>query len=179
MKINLLLIKIVLLSTLTFHMTTWAAKAHDPGLSISVAVPVHLENRTIDLLAPNAHFHVLISNTSKIDLNLWREWCSWGYFNLSFEIIDDKGKSWIVKKRDRPWSKNFPDFATLASNQSLVLDVNFNPKIWLNLPPSSKSKSQIISMRVIYNSSESDQSKKLKIWSGKITSPSQEFIIKY
>ena len=33
-------------------------------------------------------FHVLITNNSEEAVIIWKEWCSTGYFNLYFEVLD-------------------------------------------------------------------------------------------
>ena len=47
--------------------------------------------RAIQLYRPSQHFHVVVTNVSDESVRLWREWCSWGYFNLSFRVTDEEG----------------------------------------------------------------------------------------
>jgi hypothetical protein len=39
--------------------------------------------RAIELRRPSEHFYVVVTNVSGEPIRLWKEWCSWGYFNLS------------------------------------------------------------------------------------------------
>ena len=40
----------------------------------------------IDCVRKDSCFYVVLSNTFQTDMSVWREWCSWGYFCLSFDI---------------------------------------------------------------------------------------------
>ena len=179
MKKNIFVLSISLGLLLSFTINTAVAQDEYHGLSVSIAVPSHHDNRVIDLHSPSAHFHVQISNKSKYAVNLWREWCSWGYFNLSFEVTNDAGKTWIVKKKDRPWTKNFPDFITLGSNQSIIYNVDFDPKFWESSPLLNSARSQKLIVRAIYESKESGDAKKNGVWSGKITSQARKYMVKH
>jgi len=101
------------------------AHAADSVLSVSVAVPTGGGDRWLLLHQKGAHFHVIVSNISDRPQRVWKEWCSWGYYSLTFEITDGAGKSWTVKKKNREWTKNFPDWWSLEPRENLVLDVYF------------------------------------------------------
>ncbi|MCP5424539.1 MAG: hypothetical protein H6970_05670 [Gammaproteobacteria bacterium] len=159
--------------------TASAQEVNHSDLSATIAVPLHDGSRMIDLYSPDNHFHVILSNHSDTVLHLWREWCSWGHYNLSFEITDEQGKTWIVSKQDKNWTKNFPDFLELSPAESLVFDVNFNPKIWKDSPISGASGSKKVVMRAIYRVEASDESKKAGVWTGEIASPAQEYVLNW
>ena len=55
----------------------------------------------INCATKESYFYVVLTNTSQSDMSVWREWCSWGYFCLSFEITLPDGKTFHVKKRPR------------------------------------------------------------------------------
>ena len=59
-----------------------AREAKPPVLSVQIASPARFGKRTLDLKA----VPVVVANGSAADLRVWREWCSWGWFQLSFEI---------------------------------------------------------------------------------------------
>src|SRR5689334_7045545 len=87
-----------------------SARAADAPLSVQI-VPTGARGseRSIELYQPGAHFHVTLTNKTKQPIRLWKEWCSWGYFNLSFEARGADGKVTRIHKRDRGWDKNFAD----------------------------------------------------------------------
>jgi hypothetical protein len=145
--------------------------------SVAIAVPTRFGKRSIELYRPEQHFHVVLTNISKHDVSVWREWCSWGYFNLSFEVTDSEGKTVVVKKKQRGWGKNYPDFATIDPNGNFVIDVTFDPEVWENPPLPEEGKSQTLSIRAIYESAECGEAKESKVWTGRAVSEKKEYTI--
>lgn len=158
-------------------MVAYAAQDDHVPVSVSIAVPVRHGKRSIEMHRPEAHFHVVLKNISTHDVSLWREWCSWGYFNLIFEVTDSTGKTVVVKKKQRGWNKNFPDFATIDPNGHFVIDVTFDPEVWENAPLPEKGKSHTVSMKAIYEIAESDHAKESKVWIGRVVSEKKEYTI--
>ncbi len=154
-----------------------ATQRDDSSLSIFIAVSAKHGSRTIELYSPSSHFHILITNTSTHDIKLWHEWSSWGHANLRFEVTDEKGKSWFVNKKDKKWTKNFPDVITLSPDESHVMQVDFNPQYWKNSPLLESSESQKLKIRAIYEIKETDESKKLDIWTGTVVSAVQNYTL--
>src|SRR5262245_12383625 len=74
-------------------------------LAVAIAVPEHLGRRPISLGARAEVFHVVITNVSEQPVRLWREWCSWGYFNLRFEA-EVGGRTLLLAKKPRGWTRN-------------------------------------------------------------------------
>ncbi len=150
-------------------------------LSITIA-PTGGRNdtRNLDLSTPQQHFHVVIHNKSEKPVKLWQEWCSWGWHNLTFEIIDADGTTTIAKKKARGWDKNFPSHTTIDANGDAVIDVFFDPELWdlsPKLRPSDAHAPQVLTMRAVYvnaagtsDGSTSDQSDRWDMWVGTITS---------
>ena len=80
---------------------TVAAEPQSGPLAVRI-VPMHTEengHRSIELYMPSQHFYVVVTNVSREPLKLWREWCSWGYSNLSFQTIGPAGKTILIKKK--------------------------------------------------------------------------------
>jgi hypothetical protein len=75
-------------------------------------------------------FFVVLSNTTDHDLTIWKEWCSCGYFNLSFDFSGKDGKVTHVKKRNQYWTRNFPDPFIVGPGKRYVLEVDFKPDTW-------------------------------------------------
>src|SRR5207253_1332755 len=109
--------------------------AGESPIAISVAVPARSGERRIEHRDSTTHFHVIVSNTSDRPERIWREWCSWGYFGLTFEFTDESGKKWIARKKERVWTVNAPDWWTLEAHESLVLDVHLGDlETWEGFP---------------------------------------------
>lgn len=153
------------------------AKGELPNLSLMIMVPIHDGQRTIEVGHRAAHFNVIVKNLSEHRLNLWREWCSWGYFNLSFRLTDENGITWIAKKKEKDWEKNFPDFVIVDPRDELVIDVTFDPDIWDNVLPLDAGRSMTVSMVAIYQSENSDDAKERGVWSGRLVSDEREYTL--
>ena len=149
------------------------------ALSVRI-VPTNFQEkagRSITLWQPTQHFHVIITNTSGKPLLLWKEWCSWGYYTLSFEVMDENGKKTHVKKMPRPWTKNFPDSITILPGDHMVFEVSFAGATWQNAPLPPKGKSHKIKMKAVFEIVEDEQSKKHGVWTGKVSSPEFPYTI--
>jgi hypothetical protein len=135
--------------------------------------------RAIELYRPTDHFHVVITNASDGPVRLWRDWCSWGYFCLSFEVIDARGKSYTVKKKARGWDKNYPDEKLIPSGDHMVLEVAFDDSTWEGgpSPVSGSHEPQVLSIQAVYEVRADPESEKQKIWTGKVTSPRATYSI--
>jgi hypothetical protein len=78
-------------------------------------------------------FYVVLTNDTDHDLTVWKEWCSWGYFNLAFDFTGNDGKIVHVQKRgDQYWTKNSPDAYVVGAGKHFVLVVTLKPEDWLN-----------------------------------------------
>jgi hypothetical protein len=98
------------LLALSVHGDQATEKPTAPRLAVRIVPSTFREKigRSIELYtSPN--FYVVVTNTSESPVRLWREWCSWGYFNLSFVVTDERGKTTTVTKKPRGWDHNFPD----------------------------------------------------------------------
>lgn len=133
--------------------------------------------RSITLWQPSHHFHVVITNLSKEPIRLWREWCSWGYYSLSFALADAGGKITIVKKGPMEWAKNYPDATTLAPGDHMVFEVTFDQSTWPNAPVPDKGKSREIKMKAVFSIPADEDTKKQSVWTGEVSSPEDTYTI--
>jgi len=153
------------------------ATAGSLPIGISLAIPTHngmreIENTEYQRHIP--HFPVIIANSSDSQQRLWREWCSWGYFGLTFEFTDESGKKWIAKKEEQVWTKNFPDWWTLEPHESLVIDVNFaDTNTWVGFP-SPTNGSQTVTMQAILEFKPNDVTRQYGIWTGRVVSKAEK-----
>jgi hypothetical protein len=150
------------------------------AISVSIAIPEHHMHRSLN---EYDHFHVLVTNNSEKPIRLWTDRFSWGYDNLSFEIIGDEGKVTKVSKKPREWTKNFPEWLSLGPGESYVLNVDFYSErgqaIWNNAPKPTKggSAKRLIRMRAVYEVTPDDESGKLGVWTGKVVSAVRTYAI--
>jgi hypothetical protein len=130
---------------------------------------------TIGLYLPSQYFYVVVTNASGELIRLWKEWCSWGYFNLSFEVTDEKGRSVAVKKLDRDWTRNFPSWDIIPPGGHQVREVGFDPTTWENSPMPEAGRSRAVRMRAIYVIQPEAATKKHGIWTGRVSSPEDSY----
>lgn len=139
-----------------------------PLLELKIAVPIHHGHRSLNT---SDHFHVLVKNVSDAPLRLWTDKYSWGYSNLSFELIGDDGRVTAIQKKPRGWDKNYPDWLQLQPGDTYVLNVNFAAKdIWENPPAAGGKKPTLVKLRAVYQISPDDQSTMHAVWTGKLES---------
>ena len=149
-----------------------------PTLSVRI-VPTSSRGsgRAIELYRPSQHFHVVVTNISDEPVRLWREWCSWGYFNLSFVVDDAAGNPVVVKKRPRGWDKNRPDWTILEPGDHMVFEVSFDESIWQDAPRSEAGQARSVRMKAVYEVKADDQSKEHGVWTGRVHSPEADYTV--
>jgi hypothetical protein len=136
------------------------------ALAVSLAVPEHLGRRPVQV-GPRAEvFHVVVTNVSRQPVRLWREWCSWGYFNLRLEA-QVGGKTFTLAKKPRGWNKNYPDAFTLQPGEHFVIPVVLDPEVW-DLP---QRRSGPARLRAVYHSTPDRDADEQNVWVGAVASP--------
>lgn len=130
-----------------------------------------------ELYLPEQHFHVVISNASGGPIRLWREWCSWGYFNLAFVVTDEGGRAVTVKKANRSWRKNYPDAMIVPPGGHMVLEVTFDPATWPDAPLPERHRSKAVRMRAVYTSRPDKDATEHGVWTGEVSSGEESYTI--
>ena len=169
----------VLLSVWSLRASATDSTPTDSAITVSIAVPEQGGQRSIQSHGTDPHFHVVIRNVSAQPQRIWREWCSWGYFALSFQFTDQSGKEWVVKKKPRAWSKNYPDYVTLEPEESLVLDVYFtNATIWDGFPHPAGAVGEPFTMSAVFEVKPDDSSRKYSVWTGRVASKPGKYVFR-
>jgi hypothetical protein len=160
---------------LAFICSFFIIGCHEPqapreSLSVSIALPLHGDQRPIEMYGGGT-IHVVLTNTTTKPLNVWQEWCSWGWYALKFRCTDANGKSWLIEKRPREWTKNFAAEETLPPGESLVLTAKLADKeIWAGLPPIG-SYNSTMTLEAIVEIDPTPECSEKQVWSGRVTSP--------
>ena len=177
MKRAMVFVSVALLAGIVFGQE--AKEQPKPPLAVRIVPAANgdAQARSIDLSQDKAHFDVVLTNVSDKPVRLWKEWCSWGYFCLSFEVQDGTGKLTAVRKTPRGWDKNFPSFQTLQPGSNMVFEVNFGSD-WENPVLPEKGKSIQVKMRAVYEIPPDDEAKKAEVWTGKVASPEEAYVIR-
>ncbi|MFT7638897.1 MAG: hypothetical protein ACI9G1_000622 [Pirellulaceae bacterium] len=148
-------------------------------VKISIAIPMHHGHRSLN---DGDHLHVLVTNVSDKPIRVWTDRFSWGYDNLSFEMIDNDGNVTRVIKKPRNWTKNYPDWLELEAGGSYVLNVDWYSERgraqWDNTPTADGKRGPTpVKLRAVYEVRPDDESRKLGVWAGKISSPVETYAI--
>lgn len=162
---------------------SWAKDSDEISVHIVPTLRDEADSASIKIYSPQQHFHVVVTNTGKSTKKLWREWCSWGYFNLSFESKDENGVVTKITKKFPGWDKNFPDWTLLPPGDSIVYEVNFDPEIWNNVPTHSAQGFTVVKLRAIFENDLEDTEgleaffKLTDVWAGRAVSNEQTYKI--
>jgi hypothetical protein len=114
----------------------------------------------------------VVLNRSDADLKVWRNWCSWGWFQPSLEFRNEKGKVVRVVRKDRPWDKNYPDFWTMAPGEPFVLSLNLTDSVvWKCDVPIESLKGKSLDVRAVFAAEPDEASKEDRVWTGRTASP--------
>jgi hypothetical protein len=74
-------------------------------------------------------FYVVLTNNSGHSLVVWEDACSWGYFNLSFEFTDAKGRVIKVERDPREdFTMNAPMGYLLLPGRHFVFPIQFGDR---------------------------------------------------
>jgi hypothetical protein len=114
-------------------------------------------------------FHVVLTNTSKETQAVFESWNSWGYQALSFEITMTDGKNTIVSVSTQDFTKNFPSTFHILPGEHQVFPVRLD-KRWEMNPKVSLGSETAITLKAIYEITESAESKEHHVWAGRVES---------
>jgi hypothetical protein len=142
------------------------------GLSVSVALSDPA--RRVAYRQTGDHFHVILSNAAPRAQRVFQDWNSWGYYSLSFELEDMSGRRWVAKKKQVPFSKNFPSVWEILPGNNLVIDVYWGDEdTWQGFPPFG-TESRKVKIRAIFEVKPDPETKRYDVWTGRIVSSAQE-----
>jgi hypothetical protein len=163
--------------------------AQPSDLKLSIIVPNQdnkganeYQNHKIDLTRADAHFHVLITNISQKQQRIWQGWNSWGWYNLTFEVLDSSGSLiYKLEHKKAKWTVNFPSSYCINPGEQFVIDVYFARKDeWLLPFLKGKKEGEFkVNMRAIYEIPEDKDTKEMGIWTGKIKSEIGKYALQF
>ncbi|EMN01814.1 hypothetical protein LEP1GSC021_1623 [Leptospira noguchii str. 1993005606] len=145
-------------------------KTETKSLEVSIVIPGNDKEKSLFIYdsSDKIIFHVLVKNVSNKEIRIWKDWNSWGYDNLSFQIQTDQ-ENINIYKEGKEWLKNFPDFWSIKPNEFVILNVNLDIKTWPKLKE-LKFKNDRVKIKCIYEIKEDSYTKQYNIWTGKIES---------
>ena len=140
------------------------------GLLLSVALPKSYGKRQ---LQARGQYEAVVTNLTAGPIRVWRDWCSWGYYNLSLEFRSGE-RTWLSTKKARGWDRNHPDEAELAAGESIVFKVVLNED-WQDLPSWDEFIGEMLEMRILYAIAEDMQSQEKGVWVGSLATAWQTY----
>jgi hypothetical protein len=156
-----------------------ALAAAAASLDVSLA-PRHASDGSpplISLAARSPQVTVVLTNKGQHTLRLWKDSCSWGYQNLSFELTDSAGLSITITRPERGWEKNVPAWNDLPSGGSLSIDVTLSAPEWRGLPALKHGEEQAVRLRAIYQTEAGFDATTHHVWVGVAQSPVIDVIL--
>jgi hypothetical protein len=149
-----------------------AKAADEPSvLSVELALPARMgKQRLLEFRGPESHFHVVIRNVTDRPLRLWREWCSWGYFNLSLAVELPGGKSVEVKKKARGWDKNYPDWEEIGPREVAVREIHYGGPEWENFPLEKAQDGLELKLQAVFAVDSDKDASTHGVWTGRAAS---------
>ncbi|MEM6262248.1 MAG: hypothetical protein AAGI38_07060 [Bacteroidota bacterium] len=121
--------------------------------------------------------HVLLRNTGAEPIRLWKDWNSWGYFNLY--LILELGNTSLTMTRKHPgkWEGDFPDFWLLPPGETVVLEVDFGDAQWKNFPD-LYGESLVGNLKAIYENKSDVLAEEYGVWVGRLESQPLQVMVK-
>jgi hypothetical protein len=117
---------------------------------------------------------IVLKNIGSETIRVWKDNCSRGYRNVSFEMIDKEGRRFVVQRAPITWEKNIPAWDTLAAGDSVSREITFKPHEWRGLPELRPGEARSVKMRAIYTSADSYDAQHDRVWVGTVSSEPAE-----
>jgi hypothetical protein len=95
------------------------------SMEIELSVPHGDYAKTLFVGSEDNPVSVIFRNNTDSVTRMYEDWNSWGYYNISFEITT-KDSTYIVRKKQRGWWKNFPSYHRIDPGESLVFNFNLD-----------------------------------------------------
>jgi hypothetical protein len=152
--------------------------AQNPPFSISIVPETnHVQpfGGSIAMAREKARtFHVVISNVSSETQAVWEDSNSWGYQNVSFELVTENGKKILLSKRQAEFTTNFPSTFLIEPRENQVYDIRLDEE-WKAQPTLAKSDEMAITLKAIYEVPPTPEAAEYKVWTGRVESRSYKF----
>ena len=116
-----------------------------------------------------------MTNTSSETLKLWKDWNTWGFFNLNM-VWEVEGKTHSIRKKTpTAWDGDFPDFWVAMPGETIVLEVDMSTGEWDGIPDLYGEKIKA-SLKATYENKTDGLARKFGIWVGKVESNEIEVV---
>lgn len=166
-----------------YGLLIWAAclcgaslRGQSNGLVLDLIVPISNPQGQREIsLARYPRLYAQLSNLSPQNIRIWKDWNSWGWFNLSLRMHTSGGDTLVRRRSPGRWEGDFPDFWTLEPGESVILEIDMRKAQWEGLPDLYGEKLTAI-LTAVYENKPDVLSEEYQIWTGAIYSRSLEVI---
>ncbi|MDX2283840.1 MAG: hypothetical protein NW241_06740 [Bacteroidia bacterium] len=145
-------------------------QAQPGGLELRLAVPVTTPEGLREISMDRyPRLHVLLVNRGAKPVNIWKDWNTWGYFNLTL-TWEAGGKTYLIRRLPpQAWDGDFPDFWTLPPGETLILEVDMRTGFWEGFPDLYGEQIPA-ELTAIYENKPDLLADEFGIWTGRIAS---------
>jgi len=137
------------------------------------------DEKIIDADFNDPYFFVVLTNKTNQSLKVWRQWCSWGYFTLSFTVKQEDGTSFTLERRNGAWTWNYPDETIVHPGKSFVMQVSIaknSSGVFGGFP--DKFRDGKVMLQAHFTIKEDDETKKHGVWTGSVSSTPENVVIR-
>lgn len=113
--------------------------------------------------------HVLLTNRSDQPQRIWKDWNTWGYFNLQLDWVNNNKSYPIRRKTPAAWDGDFPDFWLILPGETLVLEVDLTSGDWSGFPDLYGDMVEA-TMTATYQNKPDPLATEFNVWVGKLVS---------
>ena len=124
------------------------------------------------------NFYVVLTNTTDKPRRVFNTWNSWGYQAISFEFTLSPETKINVSMKPQRFTKNVPSTFTIPPNGHQVFPITLN-EAWDEKPNFGKAGRIMVKMRIVYELSETTESKENGVWTGRIESEQYRVVVNH
>jgi len=162
----------IAMALLVFLTHPSSAQSDQPTISVQLAIPATADGTPprVQLTRAGSHFHVLLSSHSSSPQRVWDDVNSWGYYALSFELVDDSGAVSVIRRKAEGFMLNYPGWWALKPYGHVVRDVYLSDRIHWDGVPRAMPDCETVKMRAVFEVKPDVESERLKVWTGRVVS---------
>lgn len=139
-----------------------------PPFSIELSIPISTPNGHREIsIERYFNLHVLIKNITPHPQKLWKDWNTWGYFNLRLEWQAANKSFPITRKAPKVWNGDFPDYWVLNPGETVVLVVDMRSGDWEGFPDLYGERIPA-KIKAIYENKRDVLADEFSIWYGRM-----------
>ncbi|TAE54717.1 MAG: hypothetical protein EAZ89_06395 [Bacteroidetes bacterium] len=121
--------------------------------------------------------YVLLTNISPRPVKLWKDWNTWGYFNLTLQWTAGGQTRLIRRKAPKNWDGDFSDFWVLPPNESVILEIDMSSGEWEGIPD-LYGETIPATLRAVYENKPDALATEFGVWVGRIATEPVEVVFK-